>query len=590
MNDNIEEIKKRLDIVDFISQYLTLKKAGVNYKAPCPFHQERTPSFMVSAEKQIFKCFGCGESGDVFSFLMKMEGLNFPEALEILANRTGIILEKSRSKEEYQKEKDSKSRLYKINKIAAQVYHKILLEHTLAEGARQYLKKRQINQQTIKEFMIGYAPNQPILEQFLQKRGFSNEELHQAGNPDRFKNRLIFPISDQMGNPVGFTGRVLNSEDQPKYLNTPETSIFHKSRVVYALNITKSTVKESKSVIISEGQMDVISSYQAGIKNVVAASGTALTDDHLEILARYCQTVIFAFDEDLAGNNAAKKAISMAIAKGLNVKMILLPQGFKDIGEVVEKDPKLWQEISQKPISVLDWLINKTFSKYDRELTGIDKKEIAKEILPFLAIIPDQIEQDHYIRILAKKLITGENIIIDALARIKKSAKPQKQYQQSISKKVSTEENLLGLLLAYPQMIDKIIAKIDYQDFLEEDIKQVYKLIQSCYTVNICSDKTNDGREKSCDNQKNIHQCLNKKLPLAISNKVKSLTMEINVLFVDYPLEDIEKELQSNIKQILQNKKDRLKDKFAQAIKDAEAKGDLKKVKTLLAEFQNALK
>lgn len=592
--DDLEEIKKRVELVDFVSQYLTLKKAGSNYKAPCPFHQERTPSFMVSPEKQIFKCFGCGESGDIFGFLMKMEGLNFPEALQVLADRAGVILAKSKSKKEFQQEKDLKSRIYKINKISSQVYQKILLEHASAKQARDYLKKRQIKDQSIKDFMIGYAPQKAVLQEFLQKRGFTNREINQAGNPERFKNRLIFPITDQMGNPVGFTGRVLDSDPPaggPKYLNTSETNIFHKSRLVYALSQAKQAIKEKQSAIIAEGQMDVIASHQVGIKNVVASSGTSLTDDHLQILSRYCQTVIFAFDEDLAGYNAAKKAIFMAIAKGLNVKMILMPPGFKDIGELVEKDAKLWQEISQKPVSVLDWLINKTFAKYSSQLTGAEKKEIAKEILPYLAIIPDQIEQDHYIRVLAKKLATGENIIIDALSRIKTSTKLSDKNKSIAGKKISTEENLLGLLLTFPQLMEKAAVKLDYQDFLDEDIKQVYKLIQSCYTVNICPDQShNSDQQKNCDITKNIHQCLSKKLPADLGNKIKSLTLEIAVLFADYASEDLEKELQANIRLVLQNKKDRLKEKFAQAIKEAEAKGDREKVKTILAEFQNVLK
>lgn len=588
MNDNVEEIKKRLDIVDFISGYLTLKKAGVNYKASCPFHSEKTPSFMVSAERQIYKCFGCGESGDIFSFLMKMEGLNFPEAIEMLANRAGVIIDKHINKEVYQKEKDNKSRLYKINKLAAQVYHKILLEHSSASQARDYLKKRKLSTETINVFNIGYAPTKPILEQFLHDRGFSYEEIHSAGNPDRFKNRIIFPITDQMGNVLGFTGRVINPADQPKYLNTPETNIFHKGRILYGLDIAKQSIKQDKNAVIVEGQMDVISSHQAGVKNVVASSGTALTSDHLDVLSRYSNNIIFAFDQDLAGEQAAKKSIMMAISKGLNAKTIIIPKGFKDAGEIVEKDPKLWQKTIIDSVHVLDWIIQRTFIDKKDNLSGQEKKEIAQNIIPFISIIPDQIEQEHYIKILTSKLDTKEGLIIDAINKINKtSVKKDKVVNRNT---LSPGENLVGLLLAYPNLITEVINKLDYKEFSDQKLAQIYKLLQSCYTKDSCPAISGDNMTKKCDNSHAIIKCFQTKLSKDVSAKLDYLLFEIQTAYQDFSSEDVVIELNKNITRIKSIFREDIKDHFAKAIKQAENQGDIKKVKELLKEFQNALK
>lgn len=587
MNDDIEEIKKRLDIVDFISGYLTLKKSGVNYKAPCPFHQEKTPSFMVSPEKQIFKCFGCSESGDIFSFVMKMEGLNFPEAIELLANRAGVIIEKSKSKEEYQKEKDVKSRLYKINKLAAQVYHKILLEHSSAKIARDYLKKRKISSQTIKDFILGYAPTKSVLEEFLRSRGFSSNEIYQAGNPDRFKNRLIFPISDQMGNVVGFTGRILDPNDQPKYLNTPETAIFHKSRVLYGLNLAKQTIKQEKNALIVEGQMDVISSHQSGVNNAVATSGTALTESHLDILSRYSPNITFAFDQDEAGSAASKKSLQMAITNGLNAKIVVFPEGFKDAGEIVEHDPDLWKSTVQKSQNGLDWFFHETFKPFGaKNLSGQDKKEIARQILPFIAIIPDAIEKQHYIKALTNKLDSKENLIIDALNRITKITK-NKEVQTS-QKSLSPEDNLVGLVLAFPDLIKRVVQKIDYIELLDQDLAKIYKHLEICYTKDSCPDAKT---QKTCNSGQNIIKCLKSKLADdKLMARLESLLLEIETTYRNFSKEELELEIEKNILRVKKTQKELVKEKFAKAIKTAESAGNIQEVKKLLQEFQNAIR
>lgn len=587
MSDEVEEIKKRLDIVDFISQYLTLKKSGINYKAPCPFHQEKTPSFMVSPERQIFKCFGCGQSGDVFSFLMQMEGLNFPEALEMLANRAGVIIDHKKSPQEYQKEKDIKSRLYRINKISAQVYHKILVEHPSAKVARDYLKKRKITDKTIKNFLLGYAPNKPVLEQFLSQKGYSLQEIRQAGSPDRFKNRLIFPISDQMGNVVGFTGRVLDPNDQPKYLNTPETDIFHKSRVIYGLHLAKQAIKQEKSVLVVEGQMDVLSCHEIGLNYTVATSGTALTENHLDILSRYTQNIIFAFDQDEAGIKAGRKSIQMAIANGLNVKMIVLPIGYKDAGELVEKKPELLKEAVKKSQSVLDWIFLDSFKSYqNKDLSGVDKKEIVRQIIPFIAIIPDAIEKQHYIKTLANRLDSKENLIVDALNRITKTTKNNRS---SIHKKsLSPEENLMGLILTFPDLIKRTVQKLDYTELVDVDLAQIYKHVEICYTKSGCPSHR---EQKPCNSGKNILHCFGSKIVnTQLISRLDQLVMEIETTYQDFSPGDLEQEIEKNISRIKKNRNEQTKEKYASLIKQAESSGNIVEVKKLLNEFQNTIK
>jgi DNA primase len=581
MNE-VEEIKRKIDIVDFMSQYIVMHKAGANYKALCPFHNEKTPSLMISPEKQIFKCFGCNEGGDVFEFIMKMEGLEFVEALKMLADRTGVVLTNTKNKEEYQKEKDTKSRLYKINQLAAQVFHKILLESKSGELARTYLKNRNLSAKTIDNFMIGFAPDKPMLLEFLKKRGFKELELRLAGNPERFRNRIMFPITDVMGNAIGFTGRVLNSGIEPKYLNTPETTIFHKSRILYGLDKAKAEIKLQKTSIIVEGQMDVVLSHQAGVENVVATSGTALTADHLQILSRYSNNINFAFDADSAGSQAQKKAIILALESDMNANIIKFPEGIKDPGELVEKDPNAWQEVVKKNIPVIDWLINRSLEKYQKELSGQNKKEIAKEILPIIKIVPDKIEQEHYVKILSKKISISERPIIEALNKIQ--VKPLANNSQKPTKSnLSLEETLVGLLLVYPKYIKLIAVDLNYTDFQKDTLsQQVYKSLQMCYTADSCDKEYCTG--KSCKNFLKKHFASN------LLDEIKFLILETETICADSGDTDARKEILDLAKRIKEGKKENIKENFAKLIQEAEEKGDRENVKKLLMDFQKTIK
>jgi len=316
-----EEIKEKLDIVDLISEYIKLKPAGMeNFRALCPFHNEKTPSFMVSRSKQIFKCFGCGEGGDVFSFVMKMEGVEFVDALRELAKKAGVELRRQDPKFYSKREK-----VLKILDLAASYYYQALLKSKTGQVARDYIKERKLKDLTVDEFKLGFSPDDwEMLSRFLKSRGFKDDEILESGLVvprqgksgyyDRFRYRLMFPIWDAQGRVVGFTARVLRKDEKMgKYINTPQGMIYDKSRVLYGLDKAKSVVRREGKLIIVEGNMDVIASHQAGVKNVIASSGTALTSPQIEIIKRYTDKIVFAFDMDASVQHRLESFLFLAI-------------------------------------------------------------------------------------------------------------------------------------------------------------------------------------------------------------------------------------------------------------------------------------
>lgn len=544
--DEIAEIKDKIDIVDLIGHYVTLKKAGASFKGLCPFHHERTPSFMVNPERQSFKCFGCNKGGDIFTFIQEVETVEFGDALKMLAERAGVTLQ-PRSKPKPGEAPSEKSRYYAINGLASQLFHKLLTDHPVGRDALQYLKKRGITDATIREWRIGYAPRKKVLAELLTKRGFNTQEIQRAGKPDMFYDRIMFPIMDVMGNVVGFTGRILG-QGEPKYLNTPETAIFRKSRILFGLEQAKQSIKQTGRVIMTEGQMDVISAAQAGTPNVVATSGTALTQDHLRILARYGVDIIFAFDADGAGVTATKRAIDMAIADDLPVKVIPLPKPFKDIGEIVERDPKMWLELSTNPVPAVEWHVETAFEKFktkgiERKLSVDEKKIVAKELIPVLVRIPDSIEQAHYIQRIAKRLEVSEQTIQQAMAKVGKP-KEQDAVIEQVTKvhkpAMSTEETLLGLL------------------------------------------------ERSQELQRQ-HPDLYKELKMSYTGSIPDLVFTVEQQYRGLSAAELRTELDLLIARYSEAKKDQLKGDFATRISQAEASGDRQLVKKLLSEFQQLI-
>lgn len=578
MNE-VEEIKRRIDIFDLVSQYLTLKKTGQNWRANCPFHQEKTPSFMVNPERQIFKCFGCGRGGDVFTFIMEMERMNFPEALEFLANKAGVILEKHRKKdiEQYKKEKDAKSRIYKINQLSALAFQKILLESSAGKIAFEYLKKRGLKLETVKENLLGFAPEKPFLRDFLDKRGFSDSEIKLAGNPAMFRNRIVFPIKDVMGNVVGFTGRILD-KGEPKYLNTPETPIFHKSSILYGLDLAKQDIKIKNQAIIVEGQIDVLASCQASVSETVASSGTALTRDHLAILARYTSNIIFAFDNDAAGFETAKKAIVLAYELDLIPRLVLFPKDIKDPGELAISKPEEWRELVKNAEPAIEWLTEK-FLDGETELDVLDKKRIARELIPFLGLVGDPIERDYWIKFLAKKLKTEESAVREALRRAKNFKFVPQTMAQKEKQKLTLEESFLSLIINHLEDLGHFINHLDYRDFvLDSPAQKIYKAIETCYT------QSEDTKDRPV-----FLQCVEKNFSPQEKQFLDFLILEGQVLHKEKDKEKILLEAEETITRLKEKRKEEVKKNFAEKIKEAESASNRGEVKKLLVELQKLM-
>jgi len=494
--DELEEIKSKINIVDFISEYLTLKKAGRNFKALCPFHTEKIPSFMVSPERQIWHCFGCGEGGDIFTFLMKIEGLDFKEALRILAQRAGVKLKPTAYKSSSKKE-----RIYQMNKLATVFYQKILLETKTGHPVLEYLKGREIHRSTIEEFLLGYAPpKENLLVNLLIKKGFTRTEIITGGLGivrqgkliDLFRHRIIFPIRNLHGEVVGFTGRALSEDQMPKYLNTPQTLIFNKSEVLYDLSLAKEEIREKGFVILVEGQMDVLSVYQNGNKNVICSSGTALTERQIDLIKRFASCVVLAFDRDTAGEKAAKRSIDLLIGKGLEVQLIIIPCG-KDPDECIRQDSYKWEEAVKKPIPIMDFYFQTAFDKINKakeELTVRDKKLISQELLPEIKKIPDKIEQAVYVQRLADWLNIEEKVVADALNKLPGvfQSKTKEALTQDLlpPREDLIEEVFLGLTIRYYDKLKSFLLRINLKtdDFVNPETKKIYENFQTFTTFN----------------------------------------------------------------------------------------------------------
>ncbi len=463
---DLEEIKQRVDIVSFIGDYISLKKAGRNFKGLCPFHGEKTPSFVVSPDRQIWHCFGsCGVGGDIFSFLMKIENIEFPEALQILAKKAGVNISRSYQTTESQKIKEE---IYNINRYAKNFYNFLLTNHKIGKKGRDYLQKRGINEKIIKTFALGYAPdNWDSLTKFLIKKGFDKNIIVKAGLAlfgrsgtlyDRFRGRIIFTLFDHRGNIIGFSGRKLPREQglkdnkvEAKYINSPETPVYIKGNTFYGLNITLESIKKENTAIIVEGEFDLLSSFQAGVSNVVAIKGTALTENQANLIKRYTDTIAFSLDSDKAGLNALVRGIEVAERHDLNIKVILTPLG-KDPDECIKESPFVWKKAVSQSITVYDFLLDHVLKKY-KTSDPYDKKKIVNELTPLFARIKNSIVQSHYISILSQKINVSEDRLIEVLTQFSKNKLISNINRvEGVNKKeiLTIEEYFLALLLQFP--------------------------------------------------------------------------------------------------------------------------------------------
>ncbi len=465
MSSPIEEIKSRLDIVELIQSYVRLHKAGINYKANCPFHSEKTPSFFVSPTRQIWHCFGgCGKGGDVFKFIMEIEGCEFPEALRLLAQRAGVVL-----KREDPAIRSERNQLHDLCEEATQIFEKSL---SLTPAAKNYLKARGVKDETIDEFRIGFAPQSwDFLLKALIAKGFKKEEVEKAGlaikledgssHYDRFRSRIIFPISDANGRVMGFSGRIFQPEAgsrkpeaaqaEAKYVNTPNTLIYDKSRAIYGFDRAKQEIRAKNKVIVVEGQMDCVMSHQAGVKNTIAVSGTALTPQHLKVLRRLCDIFVCSFDTDTAGDSATKRSLALAAEFEFERRIAAIPSG-KDPADAVLENPQSWWKAVEEARPVVEFYFEKLFREQDPK--GVEgKKAISSVLLPLIAEIANEIERSHWISEFCRRIEVKEDVVIKELKRVKSPGSPfslTRERGEGVlkipSRRDLLEERLLALL------------------------------------------------------------------------------------------------------------------------------------------------
>ncbi len=425
---DIEEIKSRLNIVDIIGAKVTLKKAGRTFKGLCPFHNEKSPSFVVSPDRQIFHCFGCHKGGTIFDFVMEYNHVDFVEALEELAEKAGVKLTKKFGDSPQDK---LKQEIYKVNALAADYFHYLLTKHALGENARQYLKQRGVSDKSIVTFQLGYSANSwDGLYGFLRKKGYTDTLLDQAGLAvksqrgsfyDRFRGRVMFTLKDHRGQVVGFAGRVLDpTAKEAKYINTSETPVYSKSHVLYGLDVTKGNIQKEGEAILMEGELDMISSFQAGISNAVAIKGSALTEGHIHLLKRFTERLVFALDSDLAGDGAARRGIELADKAGMDMKVVVLPSG-KDPDEAARENPVAFKKAIKDAVPIYDYFLSSITKRYDLA-TAFGKKKASDEFLPTLVKIENPIVQGHYVKKFSQLVDMSEETITSAMRKVARSS------------------------------------------------------------------------------------------------------------------------------------------------------------------------
>jgi DNA primase len=481
----IDDVKQRLDIVQVVSEYTKLQKSGRNYKALCPFHSEKNPSFFVFPERQSWHCFGaCGTGGDIFSFIIKKEGVDFAQALHLLANKAGVSLADTTTPQKQTQSKE-RERLFEINEAAAEYYHHVLFNTSKGEIARDYVAKRELSVETINKFQLGFAPEGwDTLKQYLKGKGYEETELLSAGllverdaknSYDRFRNRLIFPIRNTQGKVIGLGGRALD-DSLPKYLNSPQTPVFDKSSSLYGIDHAKTAIRQKDQAVIVEGYMDVLTAHQHGYDNVVASMGTAMTEKQLAILKNLTNNLILALDADTAGEEAISRSgemidkmlpvppsfygwVKYEDAHNAEVKILVLPQD-KDPDDIIKEDDSQWQKLIIDAKPMIDFIIETAIAEVDLA-SARDKSLAVEKLLPLLFEMKDPLRQAHYVERLAKLLKVDERNLVDALRRFsiierkRRTTKNMKAYTPIVPAIISSspiEQYCLALLFRFPEL------------------------------------------------------------------------------------------------------------------------------------------
>lgn len=509
-----DEIKARLDIVEVIRQYLPLKAAGTNFTGRCPFHNEKTPSFTVSPTKQVWHCFGCGKGGDLFSFIMEIEKLSFPEALRLLAPRAGVVL-----KRETGPLASQRNRVLDALDQAARYYHNLLLTQPTGEPARNYLTQRGLKFETIKDWQIGYAPESwDDVITFLKSKKFSDEDVLLAGLAarkvetgrfyNRFRGRIMFPLREINGNIVGFTGRILpqfESQDrQGKYVNSPQSIVYDKSKLVFGLDKAKQAIRETDVAILVEGQMDCITAHEAGFTNVVASSGTALTLEQVKLLQRYTNKIALAYDMDSAGRVAAERASEQTLAAEMETLIIAMPEG-KDPDECIRLNPEGWKNAVAQAKPIMEYFVEEIVTPLDLS-TVSDKRLALKKLIPHIQKIINNIERDFWIKKISQIIDIDEISMRETLAHQPQVASERGQVAPKAPEEIARNrpellsEQLLGLLLRYPSYIESVVSRLPIDQVVGSSFQTLYRLLVIYYNkINVSGSGQADRKQESLD-------------------------------------------------------------------------------------------
>ena len=485
----IDQIQQRVDIVEVISKYVPLKKTGRNYKAPCPFHNEKTPSFIVSQDKQIYHCFGCGAGGNVFSFLMKYENVEFPEAVEMLAESAGVAM--PRSNPEKQELVSLAAQLYKINDLAAQFFQNCLSANNTA---KEYLRSRGIGDEAAGAFRIGCAPDAwENLLSYFKNKGVAPAILEKAGlvipndkggHYDRFRNRIIFPIIDLKSKILGFGARVLDAS-LPKYINSPETYIYSKGRNLYGLNFSREHIRREGYALIVEGYLDFIIPYQAGVKNLIATLGTALTVDQIKLIKRSANTVIMVYDPDEAGEAASLRNMDLFISEDVNIYIAELPAGYDPDSCIQKLGSEEFLKLIKSAKNLFDYKMEKLSGRFNPK-TANGKASIAGEMLPTISRINNAVLKSSLLKKLAEKLSVDEDALKTELKKVKSDysarqyAAPICENRQSVR---SAEKMILALVIDGGALAGKVNDSVSIEEFKDSSIRDVMKAVLDLYAL-----------------------------------------------------------------------------------------------------------
>ena len=584
MPDIVSDIKARLNIEDVVAQYVQLKQAGRNLKGLCPFHQEKTPSFMVSPEKQIAYCFGCHKGGDVINFIQEVEGVEFKDAVRILADKAGIDISEYQFTGEQSHSKSEKNDLYEMHVKTLLFYENELWNTEKGVKVLEYLKGRGLKDETIKNFHFGLAPDSfDATHMYLVKAGYARKQITLAGLAiskntqgddiyDRFRARLMIPIYDNLGRIVGFGGRALKKDDQPKYLNSPDSPIYSKSEILYGYNFAKDAIKKEDRVLLVEGYFDVIMSHQVGVKNVVATSGTALTPQQVKLIKRFTKNMLFSFDTDKAGIDAAKRGFELAQRESMNVDVIT-GLAVKDPADFIKEKPEEWAGLVEKAVPFMQFCINDIVGSNDaKSLRG--KKKILSDMRPFFHMLSSSFEKDYFVRELSIQLDIKEVVIYDELKK-KGSVQNLSRFAESKdfdseNKKIGSFELFLGLVFEYPELLEEYVNSIP-EKMLEENEKSIYKGVKDNYNL-----LRADGKRKeflACFDANTVQ-------------RLEMISLFVDELYGSYSEEMIKSEAKKLLDKVVKRLLNTQKRNISAQIRIAEKRGDVKTAKELLVRLQ----